>query len=133
MRHDIAMLPFVTSGRALFSAWHLATPTMTVAVIVGAVAHLMWSALWGVCFSVVALGLRGLALPAGALLFVLFLGALSATAVPGALGAAAFAALSTAQTAFLLVLLAGAFIAGVAVVRHRREPEPGSGAPGSVT
>jgi hypothetical protein len=133
MRHDVAVLPFATTGRALFDAWRLAAPTMLVSVVVGVVAHLMWSALWGVCFSVVALGLRGLALPAGALLFVLFLGALSSTAVPGALGAAAFAPLSTAQTAFLLVLLAGAFIAGVAVVRHRRETEPGSVAPKSVT
>lgn len=132
-RHDVAVLPFASSGRALFDAWRLAAPTMVVAVSVGVAAHLMWSALWGVCFSLVALGLRGLALPAGALLFVLFLGALSSTAVPGALGAAAFAPLSTAQTAFLLVLLAGAFIAGVVLVRQRREPETGSVTPTSVT
>lgn len=133
MRHGVASLPFAASGSALFEAWRLAAPTMSVAVVVGIVAHLMWSALWGVCFSVVALGLRGIALPAGALLFVLLLGALSATAVPGALGAAAFATLSTAQTAFLLTILAGAFIAGVLVVRHGRGLASGSVTRESVT
>lgn len=133
MRHDIAALPFASSGRALFDTLRLAAPTMAMAVLAGVVAHLLWSVLWGVCFSLVAFGLRGLALPAGALLFVLLLGALSSTAVPGALGAAAFAPLSTAQTAFLLVLLAGAFIAGVGVVRRRPEPDAGSTDPKSVT
>lgn len=122
MRHDLATLPFASGGRALFDAWRLAAPTVGVAIGVGLAAHLMWSALWGICFSLVALRLRGLALPAGALLFVLLLGALSSTAVPGALGAAAFAPLTAAQTAFLLVLLAGAFIAGVSLVRQRHDP-----------
>lgn len=85
--------------------------------MVGVGAHLMWMVLWGTCFSVASARLRGIALPAGALLFVLFLGALAGSVVPGALGAVAFAALTSAQTAFLLSLLAGAFIAGVAITR----------------
>ncbi len=119
LRHDAAALPFDLAGRALLASLRLATQSEPFAVTLGAVAHLVWMALWGVCFSAFATSLRGLALPAGALLFVLFLGALAGTVVPGALGAAAFASLSSAQTAFLLALLAGAFIAGVVVVRPR--------------
>lgn len=119
MRHDAATLPFDLAGRALLASLRLATASPSFAVGLGAVTHLLWMGLWGVCFSAFATSLRGLALPAGALVFVLFLGALAGTVVPGALGAAAFAQLSSAQTAFLLALLAGAFIAGVVVVRPR--------------
>ena len=119
LRHGAATLPFEMGGRALLGSWRLATTVEGVAVSLGVMSHLLWMTLWGVCFSVVATQLRGLALPAGALLFVLFLGALAGTVVPGALGAAAFAGLTTAQTAFLLTLLAGAFIAGVVGVRSR--------------
>lgn len=114
------MYPFEMGGRALLSSWRLGVPSTGVALVVGVVAHLLWMELWGVCFSAVATTLRGGALFAGALLFALFVGALSATVVPGALGAVAFASLSPAQTAFVLVLFAGAFIAGVAMVRDRR-------------
>ncbi len=119
LRHGAATLPFELGGRALLGAWRMAAPVDGVAVSLGVASHLMRMMLWGVCFSVVATQLRGLALPAGALLFALFLGALSGTVVPGALGAAAFASLTTAQTAFLLTLLSGAFIAGVVGVRSR--------------
>jgi hypothetical protein len=119
LRHGGALLPFEMGGRALLADWRLTTGTGGVAISLGVVSHLMWMTLWGVCFSVVATRLRGLALPAGALLFVLCLGALAGTVVPGALGAASFAGLTTAQTAFLLTLLAGAFIAGVVGVRPR--------------
>lgn len=119
LRHDAATLPFEMAGRALLGAWRLATDSTGFAVLLGAIAHLLWISLWGVCFTLVATSLRGLALSAGALLFALLLGALAGTVVPGALGAAAFASLSSAQTAFFLALLAGAFIAGVGVVRPR--------------
>jgi hypothetical protein len=119
LRHDGATLPFEMGGRSLVNAWRLAPPTDGVAIVLGVVSHLMWMTLWGICFSIAASRLRGLALSAGALLFALFLGALASTVVPGALGAVAFAGLTAAQTAFLLALLAGAFIAGVGMVRSR--------------
>ncbi len=120
LRHGAATYPFEIGGRALFASWRLGIPSTAVALLAGIVAHLLWMELWGVCFSAVATSLRGGTLLVGAALFALFLGALSATVVPGALGAAAFAALSPVQTAFLLALLAGAFIAGVGLVRDWR-------------
>lgn len=120
LRHGAATYPFEMGGRALFTSWRLGLPSVGAALVVGVAAHLLWMVLWGVCFSAVATTLRGGAIAVGALLFVLFLGALSTTVVPGALGAVAFAGLTTAQTAFVLVLLAGAFIAGVSMVRDRR-------------
>jgi hypothetical protein len=119
-RHDAATLAFELGGRALLASWRVAAPAAGLALTVGAVAHLLWMALWGLCFSVAAARLRGTTLAAAALLFVLFLGALSSTVVPGALGAVAFAALTSAQTAFFLALLAGAFIAGVVLTRDGR-------------
>ena len=85
--------------------------------MLGVVAHVVWMMLWGVCFSVASTRLRGLPLAAGAALFVIVLGALAATVVPGALGAAAQAALTTAQTIFFLALLAVALTAGVTFAR----------------
>jgi hypothetical protein len=107
-------------GRALLATWRLGSPPLLLALAVGGVAHVLWMLLWGICFSVLATRLRGTALAAGALLFVLFLGALASTLVPGALGAVAFAALTSAQTAFFLALLAGAFIAGAVLTRSDR-------------
>ncbi len=117
LRHRAATLPFELGGRSLLASWRIASPPDTVALVAGIVAHLVWMLLWGLCFSVAASRLRGTTLAAGALLFVLFLGALAATVVPGALGAVAFAALTSAQSAFFLLLLAGAFIAGVVLTR----------------
>jgi len=119
-RHDAATLPFELGGRALLASWRVAAPAAGVVLALGVLAHLLWMALWGLCFSVAATRLRGTTLAAAALLFVLFLGALSSTIVPGALGAVAFAALTSAQTAFFLALLAGAFIAGVVLTRDAR-------------
>lgn len=119
LRHGAATYPFEMGGRALFASWRLGVPSSGVALLAGVVAHVLWMELWGVCFSAVATTLRGGALLAGAVLFSLFVGALSATVVPGALGAVAFAGLTTAQTAFVLALLAGAFIAGLVMVRDR--------------
>lgn len=119
LRHGAATYPFEMGGRALLASWRLGVPSSGVALLAGVVAHVLWMELWGVCFSAVATTLRGGALLAGAVLFSLFVGALSATVVPGALGAVAFAGLTTAQTAFVLALLAGAFIAGVVMVRDR--------------
>jgi hypothetical protein len=107
-------------GRALLATWRIAAPAAGVALALGVLAHLLWMALWGLGFSMAAGRLRGTTLVAAALLYVLFLGALSSTVVPGALGAVAFAALTSAQTAFFLALLAGAFIAGVVLTRDGR-------------
>ena len=120
LRHGAATVSFELGGRALLSAWHLGGSGQGVALVIGTLAHLLWMVLWGVCFSVVATQLRGITLAAGALLWVLFLGALAGTVVPGALGAVAFASLTSAQTAFFLALLAGALIAGVVVTRSER-------------
>jgi len=120
LRHQAAALPFELGGRALLETWRLGAPPVALALVVGGVAHVLWMILWGICFSVLATRLHGTALAAGALLFVLFLGALASTLVPGALGAVAFAALTSAQTAFFLALLAGAFIAGVVLTREGR-------------
>lgn len=114
------MLPFELGGRALLASWRIAAPAAGLALAAGIVAHLLWMALWGFCFSVAAMRLRGTTLAAAALLFALFLGALASTVVPGALGAVAFAALTSAQTAFFLALLAGAFVAGVVLTRGGR-------------
>lgn len=120
MRHQAAVLPFELGGRALLATWRLGAPPVALALVAGGLAHLLWMLLWGICFSILATRLHGTALAAGALLFVLFLGALASTLVPGALGAVAFAALTSAQTAFFLALLAGAFIAGVVITRDGR-------------
>jgi len=119
-RHGSAFLPFELGGRALLASWRITTPSPGAALAAGILSHSLWMLLWGVCFSVAASRLRGAALLAGSLLFALTLGALSSTVVPGALGAAAFAALSVAQTTFVLLLLAGALIAGVAIGRSPR-------------
>lgn len=119
VRHGAASYPFEQGGRALLASWRLGIPSSGVALLLGVAAHLLWVGVWGVCFSAVAATLRGGALVAGAVVCAAFLGVLSATVVPGALGAVAFAALTAPQTAFMLVLLAGAFIAGVALVRDR--------------
>lgn len=120
LRHGTASVPFEMGGRALLTSWRLGASSSGVALLVGAIAHFLWMELWGVCFNSVATALRGTGLVLGALVFAMVLGALSATVIPGALGAVAFAALTTAQTAFVLALLAGAFIAGMAMVRDRR-------------
>jgi len=117
LRHQAATLPFELGGRTLLASWRFGSPPYGVALVAGIAAHILWMLLWGVCFNVAATRLRGTALAAGALLFVLFLGALTASVVPGALGAVAFAALTSAQSAFFLLLLAGAFIAGVVLTR----------------
>ncbi|MEP7382725.1 MAG: hypothetical protein ABI910_13635 [Gemmatimonadota bacterium] len=120
LRHQSASLAFELGGRALLSTWRFGSPPVALSLAVGGVAHFFWMTLWGFCFSIAATRLRGTSLAAGALLFVLFLGALASTVVPGALGAVAFAALTSAQTAFFLALLAGAFIAGVVLTRDGR-------------
>ena len=117
LRHAAASAPFEAAGLALLESWRLLAPSPQVAIVVGVGAHVVWMLLWGVCFSVASTRLRGLPLAAGAALFVIFLGALSATVVPGALGAAAQAALTTAQTIFFLALLAVSLIAGVIFAR----------------
>jgi len=120
LRHDAATIAFEMGGRALFDTWRLAAPPTVLALAAGVLAHLMWMTLWGICFSVVSERLGGLSLPAAALVFVLFLGAAASTVIPGALGAIAFAALTTQQTAFFLLVLAGAFMAGALLTRARR-------------
>lgn len=117
LRHAAAAAPFEAGGRALLDNWRLVAPSTQLALVVGIVAHVLWMMLWGVCFSVAATRLHGVALAAGAALFVVFLGALSETVVPGALGAVTQAALTTAQTVFFLALLAVALIAGVTFAR----------------
>ena len=117
VRHGTAVEPFLVQGRAFLSILGGNAPPSVVAVGVGILVHFTWMLLWGVCFSAVATSLRGFALVATATLFVLLVGALASTIVPGAPGAAAMAPLSTPQTIFLLILLGGALIAGVRAMR----------------
>lgn len=119
LRHSVSSLPFELSGRAFLGVLRIANAPPVVAAGVGVATHFLWMMVWGVCFTVAAARLRGFPLAAAAALFVVFLGALSATVVPGALGAAASAALTTAQTIFFLSLLAGALIAGMWMGRTR--------------
>ncbi|MEO6446043.1 MAG: hypothetical protein ABIZ91_10880 [Gemmatimonadaceae bacterium] len=117
LRHAAAAAPFEAGGRALLQSWHVGFVAAPVAIVTGFAAHLLWMTLWGVCFARAATQLRGPALAAGAVIFVALIGALSATIVPGALGAAAPAALTLAQTLFFLALLAAGLTAGVSLAR----------------
>jgi uncharacterized membrane protein YjgN (DUF898 family) len=117
MRHGTAVQPFLVQGRAFLSILGADSPAPVFAVGVGILVHFVWMMLWGVCFSAIATSLRGFALVATAALFVLLVGALASTIVPGAHGAAAMAPLSTPHTIFLLTLLGGALIAGVRAMR----------------
>jgi hypothetical protein len=117
LRHGRALEPFFVQGRAFLSMIGGQFPPSVLAVGVGIVVHFVWMFLWGVCFSIVATELRGGALVGAGVLFVVLIGALASTIVPGALGAAGMALLSTPQTILLLILLGGALIAGVRVMR----------------
>lgn len=119
-RHDAALQPFLFQGRALLSMIAALSAPPPVYIGVGVVVHLMWMTLWSVCFSVVAVRLRGIPLAVAAALFVVLLWALASTVLPEALGAAAKASMNTAQTVFLLVLLGLALIAGTEFARPPR-------------
>ena len=117
MRHGRALEPFFVQGRAFLSTLGGEAPPSMLAVGVGILVHCIWMMLWGVSFSMIATRMRGFALVLTALLFVVVIGVLASTIVPGALGAAGMALLSTPQTIFLLLLLGGALIAGVRAMR----------------
>jgi hypothetical protein len=120
LRHDAATTAFFLAGRSLVaSSAGMIAPT-PVAVVLGIVIHVAWMVLWGVCFTIVAARLRGAALFLAAALFAALIGTLSATFLPGALGAGAVAALTRAQTLFFLSLLGLSLAAGTLIARTTR-------------
>jgi hypothetical protein len=118
-REHAALLPFVGAGRALVASLSGLTAPTWLSFVLGAGVHLLWMLLWGVCFALLAASLGGLALFAAGVLFTVLVGALSATVVPGALGAAAAAGLTVPQTTLLLLLFGATLIAGTRIARHR--------------
>lgn len=116
-RHQQAVAPFEFLGRAMASRLGALVTSIPVALATGVVVHFLWMILWGICFTFLALRLRGVALLAAAILQAAFVGALAATVAPGALGAAAMAGLSIPQTLFLLTLLALCMAAGMRLAR----------------
>ena len=118
LRHDTAFAPFESGGRALLATWHLSISAAAVAIGTGAAAHTIWMVLWGVCFSVAAARLRGLALASAAIVFVVLLHAVAVTFLPGALGASAYADVNAVQTALLLALQAGALGFGLTFAKQ---------------
>lgn len=117
-RHGMAISPFVSAGRSILSKAGGYLPPPLLALSTGIVVHFMWMILWGICFSILAIHLRGIALLVAATLFAVFIGALASTIVPGALGAAGTASLNLAQTLFVLTLLAGSLFVGLRLVRR---------------
>lgn len=116
-RHAAASAPFEILGRAFTARFAGVLLSSGGATGIGVVLHFLWMLFWGICFALFASRLRGVALVVAGLLFAGFLGALSATIAPGALGAGTMAALSTPQTVFYLALLAASLSLGMRFAR----------------
>lgn len=116
-RHNAAIAPFEILGRAFTARFAGILLTPGSATWIGVVLHFLWMLLWGLCFALFASRLRGAALIVAGVLFAGFIGALSATVAPGALGAGTMAALSTPQTVFYLALLALSLAMGMRFAR----------------
>lgn len=128
-RHQYATPPFAIFGRE--AALRLGIPLTAdpVAMVAGAVIHVTLLLLWGICFALFAGRLRGLALLAAAVIFSAFVGALSATVLPAAMGVGAMATLTVPQTVFYLVVLALSLAAGMRLARVAHGDTLASGDP----
>jgi len=117
VRYDSALTPFLLAGRATIATMSGLVVSPLVATVSGIVVHTAWMLLWGVCFSAVATALRGVRLWVAAAIFAALVGVLSATIVPGALGAGAMVAQTGPQTVVFLTLFAVALLAGMRFAR----------------
>jgi hypothetical protein len=118
LRHQSALRPFLIAGRSVLTSTTGILAPAPVAITVGVLVHAFWMLLWGVCFSIVATPLRGLTRGLAALVVVGLAALLAWTVLPGALGAGVIAAHNTAQTLFLLSLLALSLLAGIRLARE---------------
>jgi hypothetical protein len=116
-RHEYATPPFEILGRAVAGTAGTLLASSSLALVVGLVAHFTLMGLWGVGFALLAGRLRGVRLVAAAVVFSAFVGALSATVAPLALGGGATATLTVPQTVFYLALLAISLSAGTRFAR----------------
>jgi hypothetical protein len=117
LRHGAAAQPFLLTGRAFADSTLRTEASPLVAAILGVGVHAFWMILWGVCFAALVpppTRVRGVVVAA---LLAALVGVLASSFLPGALGAAALAALTVPQTVFLLTLFGLSLVFGARVSR----------------
>ena len=116
LRHGLALRPFTDTGRALLEKLGvMGSPSES--ALVGLMMATCAIIVLGVCFTVVAAALRGLALLAAAIAFGAIAWSVSAFVVPSILAWNTDAVLGSAQRVFIFSMLTVALVVGMRLAR----------------
>jgi hypothetical protein len=116
LRHGLALRPFTAAGRALLEKLGMVgSPSASAVLGVSMVACAI--IVLGVCFTVVAAPLRGLALLVAAIGFGAIAWSVSAFVVPSILAWSTGAVLGSAQRLFIFSMLTIALVVGMRLAR----------------
>ena len=117
LRHGLALRPFISAGRALADAVGLDIATEPMSAVVGLAFVALGIIVLGVCFTLVAAPLRGMALLLTGVAFGAIGWAVSAYVVPSILVLASGTVLGTAQRVFVCAMLVVALVVGIRLAR----------------